>query len=306
MAEELATTQHDPGAKLQALQGVRRKQVTGTELRTTSLPTQSLGGYRRESVDELLDEAAASLDDLGERVASLNDELRRAKAVEPVPESVVTQILVTAQRVVEETQEGARLEAAELVAHARAEFERAEQLHREAQAMLDGARAEANAIIVEARPAAAALTAAAQAEAAATLAAAQGEAERLTASARVEAETVTASARAAADALTSEAQAEHDRVMASSTEDAEAARAALETELLRIDGAIDDLRRTWSERLTNALANLNAPPQETQPAPDVHAHAHELAEQANDLASELQELANEATGTQSQSAEEAG
>ena len=63
----------------------------------------------------MLERAAASLGDLSQQLASLNDELIEAKAAKAASDSVVADMLITAQRVVERTKEEARQEAADLI-----------------------------------------------------------------------------------------------------------------------------------------------------------------------------------------------
>ena len=95
---------------------------------------------------------------------------------------------------------------------------------------------------------------------------AQAEADRILAEARVEeeraaqlrrdAEAEQDRALAEAAALVDTAREERERLVAESATDVARARAELEAERERIDGAINDLRSVWAERINHALSQL--------------------------------------------------
>jgi cell division septum initiation protein DivIVA len=274
VAEQVATIQGasapaDPAAESSALREVRRDLVNASSIRKTKLSTQSFGGYRKGEVDDLTERAAASLEALSRQVALLKSELDQARAAKAESDATITQMLVTAQRIVDRTKEDARNEAAELIKRAQDEVEAAERVREETQAsrheaeekaakIVAAARTAASALTENARREAASVTAAALAESDETLASARAEALRLTTSARADAYAATAAARAEAEQLRSSAEAERNKLIAESTHDALDARQRLEAELLGLTHKIDELRTSWRDELTGALAHLDA------------------------------------------------
>lgn len=237
--------------------------VDAAALRQSELTTQSFGGYRQGEVDELLERAAFAIEHHQATVASLRAEIETARAARAASETVVSDMLVTAQRVIEVSKEEARRDSAELIARAQADADKAAQLLADAQAELAAAHTEAARVLEAAQPEAEAMLASASAEADARRAAARAEAESIQSEADAllsragsEAETMTSSAQREAESLTSRALAEHDRLIAASTQDAEQARAALVAEMKRIETAIEELRRSWTNRLNDALGRL--------------------------------------------------
>ena len=304
MAEQAAENKRDPNERstplTRAIDGQRRDLVTSAELRKVALPTQFLKGYRHGEVEDVLERAAASIDELARTASSLKSQLDEARNASAASEAVVTQMLSTAALVVEATKEEAKREAAELVARARGEAEQIGVLHEEAHAAVESARLEAAGILAAARPGIEEMTRAAHAEAEAVIAAARAEAyaarveaESMLAAARAESESILGAARTEAEAMTSSARAERAQVIDDATRDASEARATLEQEKEKIDLAIGDLRETWASRISDAIARLDAidpaggaatPASGETPAENGDHHPEET-----DLASQLQE-----------------
>jgi cell division septum initiation protein DivIVA len=273
MIEQVEEGKREPNERPTTLTGSvdggRHDLVTGTELRTLALPRQFFRGYRRGQVDDLLERAAASIDELTRAVRSTRTELEQSRTTESAPEEVVAQMLATAARIVEATKDDAKREAAALVTRARDEAQQVSQLHDEAQAAVEAARTEAAAMLATVhaeveratradRAEADALTAAARTEAGSILAAARAEADALLAGARAEADALLAGASAESDAMTARARTERERLLGDATREASEARVALEQEKTKIDQAIDDLRDTWANRISDALVRLDA------------------------------------------------
>jgi hypothetical protein len=200
-------------------------------------------------------------------------------------------MLATAARIVEATKEDAKREAAALVTRARDEAKQVGRLHDEARAALEAADTEAETILAEVRAEVERVARVDQAEADALTTTARGEAAAMLAAARAEADAMLEAARTESVAMTSGARSERERLLNDATRDAREARAALEQEKTKIDHAIDDLRDTWTGRISDALARLDA----VDPGADGIAEVEE-AEAANpdgaseaDLALELQD-----------------
>ena len=107
---------------------------TPHEIRTVELPRSALGGYRRQEVDQVLDDAADSLaavtrerDELIARVEALETEA----AARADLETMLRSTLVAAERASQETKEQARRESDLIVQEAYAE---ARRITREANA----------------------------------------------------------------------------------------------------------------------------------------------------------------------------
>lgn len=258
VAEDKQEPDERPAASTSAIDGDRHDLVASTELRRLALPRQFFRGYRRGQVDDLLERAAASLDELTRTIRSTKSELEQSRATDSAPEEIVAQMLATAARIVEATKEDAKHEAAAFVARARDEADEVGRLHNSARAALEAARTEAETILAEVRAEVERAARADQAEADALTTAARSEAAAMLAAARAEADAMLAAARAESAAMTSGARSERERLLNDATRDASEARAALEQEKTKIDHAIDDLRDTWAGRISDALARIDA------------------------------------------------
>ena len=141
----------------------------------------------------------------------------------------------------------------------REELEKGEQSHEAPEAIVTSMLASAARVVQGIKDEA-------QAEADRILAEARVEADRILAEARVEeeraaqlrrdAEAEQDRALAEAAALVDTAREERERLVAESETDVARARAELEAERERIDGAINDLRSVWAERINHALSQL--------------------------------------------------
>ena len=182
------------------------------------------GGYSRAEVDELLDQAAETVQRLRGQAALTRDGLAKPESSEGAagdrleiagrrsPEEVVGEVLISAHRAAESVIEEARRVAASIETRARRD---AAPILTEAQRAL----AEARWLRREAR----------------------GTLEEATQQ---------------ADAILQQARAERKRLIESSTADAERRRAELEAANMRLETAIKGLRSEWAGRAAEALARL--------------------------------------------------
>lgn len=100
-------------------------QVTPRELRDMDI-REGFRGYNRDEVDELLERAAQTIEELQERIRKLSNQLAEVEAAPPAPaptreaEETIHRTLLLAQRAADEAVAEAQAEAARLVEEARA------------------------------------------------------------------------------------------------------------------------------------------------------------------------------------------
>lgn len=99
-------------------------QVTPRELRDMDI-REGFRGYNRDEVDELLERAAQTIEELQERIRKLSNQLAEVEAAPPAPaptreaEETIHRTLLLAQRAADEAVAEAQAEAARLVEEAR-------------------------------------------------------------------------------------------------------------------------------------------------------------------------------------------
>jgi cell division initiation protein len=118
--------------------------LTPVEIRHVKPPKTAIGGYRKEAIDSLLDEIAASFEDvwreradLADKIDQLEEDLVRYRELE----ALLRTTLISAERASVTLKEQARKEADQVIEEARAE----------ARSITRGARGEHDRLLTEIR-----------------------------------------------------------------------------------------------------------------------------------------------------------